>query len=514
MSKPDETGDDRDDRDERGANGEHAPATPLTDQQRERLTQPGPWNQQARRRIGRYAADPALAAEIAPDTLTTNDFWAYLPQHAYIYVTTREVWPAASVNSKLQPVTVVSTHPDGSMEPIRVKANVWLDQNRSVEQMTWAPGEPEIIEGRYVNRGGWVERLGARTFNLYAPPTIKPGNANDAAPWLSLLSYLYPVDAEARHIEHWLAHRIQRPHEKVNHALVLGGEQRIGKDSLLVPVKYGVGPWNFEDISPSHLLGRFNGFIKSVVLRISEGHDLGEFNRYSFYERLKSYTASPPEVLRCDEKHIREHSVFNVCGVIITTNYKAGGLYLPPSDHRHFVAWSDCKESDQKPDYWRDLHHWFDKENGIAAVVAHLQQLDLSGFNAKAPPARTAAWWEIVDSNRAPEDAELSNALDRLDNPDAVTVAMVIAAINSLGPAHITDEEREFIAWLKDRKNSRLVPHRFEACGYVAVRNDNAPSSGRWKVDGRDMAIYAKVSLVPRDRIVAARHLAGWGTCA
>ena len=31
---------------------------------------------------------------------------------------------------------------------------------------------------------------------------------------------------------------------KVNHALVLGGEPGIGKDTLIEPVKGAVGPWN------------------------------------------------------------------------------------------------------------------------------------------------------------------------------------------------------------------------------------------------------------------------------
>jgi hypothetical protein len=43
---------------------------------------------------------------------------------------------------------------------------------------------------------------------------------------------------------------VQRPQEKINHALVLGGAQGIGKDTLLEPVKRAVGPWNFEGVSP------------------------------------------------------------------------------------------------------------------------------------------------------------------------------------------------------------------------------------------------------------------------
>ena len=92
------------------------------------------------------------------------------------------------------------------------------------------------------------------------------------------------------------------------------------------------------------MLGRFNGFLKSVVLRISEARDLGEFDRFKFYEHLKAYTASPPDVLRCDEKHLREHYVFNCCGVVITTNHKAGGIFLPADDRRHLRGLVDADQ--------------------------------------------------------------------------------------------------------------------------------------------------------------------------
>ena len=72
---------------------------------------------------------------------------------------------------------------------------------------------------------------------------------------------------------------------------LLGGAQGIGKDTLLEPVKHAVGPWNFREVSPQQMLGRFNGFLKSVILRISEARDLGDVNRFEFYDHMKAYTA-------------------------------------------------------------------------------------------------------------------------------------------------------------------------------------------------------------------------------
>ena len=84
------------------------------------------------------------------------------------------------------------------------------------------------------------------------------GDASKADPWLKHVHKIYPDDAD--HIIKWLAHRVQRPQEKINHGLVMGGEQGIGKDTLLEPVKQAVGPWNFREVIPANLLGRFNSF--------------------------------------------------------------------------------------------------------------------------------------------------------------------------------------------------------------------------------------------------------------
>jgi Family of unknown function (DUF5906) len=139
---------------------------------------------------------------------------------------------------------------------------------------------------------------------------------------------------------------VQRPHEKINHALVLGGNQGVGKDTLLEPVKHAIGPWNFSEVSPQQLLGNFNGFLKSVILRVSEARDLGDVDRFKFYDHSKTLTAAPPDVLRVNEKNLREHYVPNIAGVIITTNHKTDGIFLPADDRRHFVAWSDLTRDD------------------------------------------------------------------------------------------------------------------------------------------------------------------------
>src|SRR5262245_31052927 len=180
-----------------------------------------------------------------------------------------------------------------------------------------------------------------------------------------------------------------------------------------MPVREAVGAWNFHDISPTDILGTFNPLVKSVILRVNEVRDLGDINRFAFYDRMKNYTASPPEVLQVNEKHLRQYYAFNVGGVILTTNHRTDGIYLPAEDRRHYVAWSERKQIDFGHEYWSKLIAWY-QDGGDKHVAAFLATADISGFNPKAPPPKTAAFWEIVATCEAPEDAELADAIDRL----------------------------------------------------------------------------------------------------
>lgn len=280
--------------------------------------------------------------------------------------------------------------------------------------------------------------------------------------------------------------------------------------SLLHPVMHAVGPWNFTEVSPPQLLGRFNGYLKSVVLRVNEARDLGELDRYDFYERCKPLTAAPPEVLRCDEKNIREHSVMNIVGVIITSNYLTDGCYLPPDDRRHYVAWSRLPAAGQPGalgnDYFQRLYRWYD-EGGNGHVAAYLSELDLSDFNAKAPPPKTAAFWEIVDANRSSGESEFSDAIDKMadDNGGRPPLAFSTDKLCVNLPEALA-------TWVRDPKNRRIVPAMLEKAGYVRVPNPNA-NNHLWKINGRRQAVYGQRSLSERTRLDAVQELLSGRQC-
>lgn len=433
--------------------------------------------------VARYEPEKSNTDESAK----LEDFWAYLPAHKYLHTPTRDLWPKESVNGAV-PWPMFGGKP--------IAPNAHLDLHRPLHQILWAPGEAQVVEGRILDQGGWVTHAGARGFNLYRPPSQTDGDPAKATRWLDHLRFLYPE--EWQHIERWLAFKVQYPGRKVNHALLLGGAQGIGKDTLLEPAKFAVGPWNWSEITPTQMLGRFNGWCKGVIVRLSEARDLGDIDRFAFYEHTKLYIAAPPDVLRVDEKNLREHYIVNVLGLVITTNHRTDCVYLPSDDRRHFVAWSDATKADFDAGYWSSFWNWYLRDGGLGDVAAHLRALDISTFDPTAPPPRTRAFEAIVHAGIPQEDGDLAGLVEALGKPKALTVSDLYVAARKEGMHDVAE-------FLDDRRQRARIPHALERVGYVSVLNPNAPSRGRWKVGSRYVPIYVDKSLPVRDQVIAAR---------
>ena len=422
-----------------------------------------------------------------------GDFIAYSPDHTYIFIPTRTPWSAASVNSRIAPIPLPKLK-KGKQKSI--KASSWLDQNHAVEQMTWAPGEPLEIRDRLMADGGWFVRKNSTCFNLYRPPTIIPGDASKATIWIDHIRKVYPDDAD--HLIDYCCHLVQHPQIKINHGVFLGGEPGIGKDTVLEPVKRSIGPWNFQETTPRGMSGQFNSYLKAVALRISEAHDLGDTDRFSFYEQMKNVTASPPDVHRINEKHIGEYYVLNCNGTFITSNHKTDGIYLKADDRRTYVAWSNLTKDDFDEGYWNKIWNWYNSGSGDRDVAAYLATKDISAFNPKKPPKKTEAFWAIVNANVAPEQSELADVLDELSNPDAVTLKQVEDKAGNFS---------ELKPWLEDRRNRKAVSHRMETIGYVPVRNPDDKHDGQWKINKKRQTVYARRELTIADQIRAVTVL-------
>ena len=156
------------------------------------------------------------------------DFHAYMPMHSYIYAPSREMWPAGSVNARVASIPLLG--PDGKPALDRKKQAESGDRHDVARPQQagrandlgagLADADPQPADFR-----GRLDRAatGDHVQPLPAAGDQTPATPAKAGPWLDHVHKVFATTAE--HIVRWLAHRVQRPHEKINHALVLGGRK-------------------------------------------------------------------------------------------------------------------------------------------------------------------------------------------------------------------------------------------------------------------------------------------------
>jgi hypothetical protein len=440
-----------------------------------------------------------------------DDFYAIAPANRCVYRPTRDLWLNEAVDKRLprQPLLDANGNPvrDSRGRIKTISPTERLAKERSAERTVWVPGEPEVIRGKLAIDTGWIEKSGATSYNLYLPPNAIPGDAAQATRWVEHWNTLYPNEAD--HIISWLAHRRQYPGIKPNHCLVLVGSPEIGKDTLLYPMRDAVGPWNFHDITLNHLVSPHNDFLCATIIRINEARDIGDINRgkidrYSLHDHMKALMTSPPETHRINRKYIPQYVAFSRMGFIITTNH-SDALYLPDDDRRHLVGISEIKRPDLPRKFFDDFYNWYDNEGGIGHVIAYLQQRNLSNFNSKQAPLKTTGFWGMVHVDYGPDHSELVEAIDALSTHDEH--GNIIAAPAAVTIAQLVEKVPSAV-WLIERKMSRVIPHRLRRCGYVRVANPDAPrNDGLWRINSKQIAIYAREDLRPPQRMEAAIDL-------
>jgi hypothetical protein len=71
----------------------------------------------------------------------------------------------------------------------------------------------------------------------------------------------------------------------------------------------------------------------------------------------------------------------------------------------------------------------------------------------------------------------------------------------------VKDSKPDLAEFLRDRRNSRTIPHRLRSAGYVVIWNERDKRDGQWKVAGARVTIYAKAELPLTEKMAAATAL-------
>src|SRR5262249_24352794 len=159
----------------------------------------------------------------------------------------------------------------------------------------------------------------ATAMNLWRPSSFLPATNvtdDDVRPWLEHMQLIFwaPGSEALRHILDVLSCFVQRPGDKLNHAIVMyGATQGTGKDTCFVPLVRFYGDHNVSNIQPEAVSGTFTAFLCSMLCIINE---MINFEKLATANRMKPWLAAPPKTITVNMKYAQPFDIPNVVNFI------------------------------------------------------------------------------------------------------------------------------------------------------------------------------------------------------
>jgi len=315
------------------------------------------------------------------------------------------------------------------LDPEVRKTALEMGQVEKVDKLDFVPRSPRVFTERNVKYG-----------NSWSAIHTVAGVPGDCNPWLRH----WEAMGWGEHQEHmlkWMAYTIQHPERKINHVLLLGGREGVGKDYLLYPLVKAVGEYS-TTISGIELLSDFDDYLLSAKhLHINET-ELGDHRQAKEVSaRLKPLAAAPPDKLRPNPKGIARLQVRNIVNCTMSTNSTLP-VQINSTSRRFYAVWTDLIVRDEHeemyPDwakYWEQSWAWMEN-GGYAYCIDFLMKLDVSKFNPGAPPPMTEFLREIREESKSPAQVTIENFANRKIGAlraDLVTASDVAETIQSVG---------------------------------------------------------------------------------
>ena len=289
----------------------------------------------------------------------------------------------------------------------RVEASVSFDENRQAKGakalagITYAAGASILVA-----RDGLV--YGNRWRD--ARPKAAPG---DVSMWLAHVERMVPEPFEREHLLNALAHKVQFPAHKINHAILMGGNHGSGKDTLFAPFFWAIGgdaKANCSLVKNEDLNSQWGYALECEVMEIAELRQAEAKDRRALENTLKPIIAAPPELLMVNRKGLHPYMALNRVFVIAFSNERVA-ISLPSEDRRWFVLWSAAPKLSEA--HAVSLWNWYQHRGGFEAVAHYLHTRDVSDWNPNAPPPLTEAKAIMVEHGMSTAESFLVDQLRR-----------------------------------------------------------------------------------------------------
>lgn len=289
----------------------------------------------------------------------------------------------------------------------KIEAATSFDENRqgkgakALAGITYAAGASILVA-----RDGLV--YGNRWRNARPTPV-----AGDVTMWLEHVERMVPEEFERKHLLDALAHKVQFPNHKINHAILMGGNHGSGKDTLFAPFFWAIGgdaKANCSLVKNEDLNSQWGYALECEVMEIAELRQAEAKDRRALENTLKPIIAAPPELLMVNRKGLHPYMALNRVFVIAFSNERVA-ISLPSEDRRWFVIW--CAAAKLSEAHAVSLWNWYQHRGGFAAVAHYLHTRDVSDWNPSAPPPTTEAKLIMVEHGMSTAESFLVDQMQR-----------------------------------------------------------------------------------------------------
>ena len=276
-------------------------------------------------------------------------------------------------------IFVEKMNPDG--EPVLKKVpfvGAWLSHpdRRTHEGLTFAP-DGNAPEGFY---------------NLWRGYSVEPASLGIAAAAFKCRKFLHHLKANIcqgneghfRYLLAWLADMVQRPAVKSGVALVVRGKKGTGKSKVADVLRKLLGGHSFKASKAEQIVGRFSAHLADKLLLVAEESFFA--GGHADHGTLKDLITS--DTITIEPKFIGAFEVKSCHRVMMITN---NDWAVPAtSDERRFFVLDCGEEKIQNSDYFAAIDAQMFDGDGLPALLALLQQFDLTGVNLRKVPQTDA----------------------------------------------------------------------------------------------------------------------------
>jgi len=242
--------------------------------------------------------------------------------------------------------------------------DAWLrhPQRRQYEGVTFAPGIS----------------VPANILNTYEGFGVEP-QQGDVTPWLAVLDALVPDVTMCGYVLNWLAWKIQNPGGVPDTVLIFTGAKGTGKNSLFDPLLAIFGKHAMLADDPELIAGRFTWHLMGLCFAVlDEAVFIGDPRQQ---DRIKSRVTA--KTMQYEQKGVDPVSGVNRCAYVMLTNH--AHVWQATQDERRAAVVEVGEGLRGNLEFWVRYHDW-QNGTGPSALLHHLLQVDLAGFNPRAIP--------------------------------------------------------------------------------------------------------------------------------